>query len=523
MTCKGLYRCHRSTVCLSLDEICDGVLHCPRGDDEVACNITCPDKCSCNGAVFTCRHDEIGVVLSQMPRSARKLNLAFSRFDNNTPYVDDFPHLAELILSNCNLEYINNMTFHLLSNLIVLDLSYNKLVTLYHKVFYGLNRLKILNLKGSYLLETLEAGTFLSLANVKGLEIVGTKIFRLKPDTFKGLDQLQYLNISRNKITIVEKDCFSGLTNLTDLDISFNNIELIELDMFTTLKSLKKLFTDSYKFCCFKPLLVKDENCEPKQDAFSSCSDLMKNDILRICLWIIGITALTGNIGVIIYRVMIERKLFSKPHILFIFNLSVSDLMTGIYLSIIAIADLLYKNEYILHEKKWRQSVPCTTAGILATISSEASVNFILLITLDRLFAVKFPFGDIKITKKIAIATTCVTWTAVMLLGILPVVFVDYFSASFYTKTGLCLALPFAPAQLEGWEFSSAIFVFYNMVIFIVIAACQCVIYQTAKSTSRIIPAKSQRDLQMAKKLFLVVITDFLCWMPIGVMGICNA
>jgi hypothetical protein len=196
--------------------------------------------------------------------------------------------------------------------------------------------------------------------------------------------------------------------------------------------------------------------------------------------------------------------------------------MTGIYLSIIAIADLLYKNEYIFHEKKWRQSVPCTTAGILATISSEASVNFILLITLDRLFAVKFPFGEKKITKKIAIATTCVTWTAVMLLGILPVVFVDYFSASFYTNTGLCLALPFAPAHLEGWEFSSAIFVFYNMVIFIVIAACQCVIYQTAKSTSRIIPAKSQRDLQMAKKLFLVVITDFLCWMPIGVMGICN-
>jgi hypothetical protein len=45
---------------------------------------------------------------------------------------------------------------------------------------------------------------------------------------------------------------------------------------------------------------------------------------------------------------------------------------------------------------------------------------------------------------------------------------------------------------------------------------------RTAKSTSRIIPAKSQRDLQMAMKLFLVVITDFLCWMPIGVMGICN-
>jgi hypothetical protein len=49
----------------------DSVLHCPRGDDEVACNISCPDKCSCNGAVFTCRHVDIDVVLSQMPRSTR--------------------------------------------------------------------------------------------------------------------------------------------------------------------------------------------------------------------------------------------------------------------------------------------------------------------------------------------------------------------------------------------------------------------------------------------------------------------
>jgi hypothetical protein len=143
------------------------VLHCPRGDDEVACNITCPDKCSCNGAVFTCRHDEIATVLSQMPRSTRKLNLVFSRFDNSTSLFDDFPHLAELILANCSLEHINNRTFYFLSNLIVLDLSYNKLVTLYRNVFNGLNRLKTLNLKGNYFLKTLEAGTFLSLSNVK--------------------------------------------------------------------------------------------------------------------------------------------------------------------------------------------------------------------------------------------------------------------------------------------------------------------------------------------------------------------
>jgi Leucine-rich repeat (LRR) protein len=67
-----------------------------------------------------------------------------------------------------------------------------------------------------------------------------------------GLGQLQYLNISRNKITIMEKDCFSGVNNLINMDISFNNIETFDSDMFETLKKLKKLFTDSYIFCCIK-------------------------------------------------------------------------------------------------------------------------------------------------------------------------------------------------------------------------------------------------------------------------------
>jgi hypothetical protein len=56
------------------------------------------------------------------------------RFDNSTTLFDDFPHLAELILANCSLEHINHRTFYFLSNLIVLDLSYNKLVTLYRNV-----------------------------------------------------------------------------------------------------------------------------------------------------------------------------------------------------------------------------------------------------------------------------------------------------------------------------------------------------------------------------------------------------
>ena len=68
---------------------------------------------------------------------------------------------------------------------------------------------------------------------------------------------------------------------------------------------------------------------------------------------------------------------------IFVLNLSLSDLLMGLFLFIIAIADLEYRNVYGFNDSKWRSSVTCTVAGLLATVSSEASVLFIFLITAE--------------------------------------------------------------------------------------------------------------------------------------------
>lgn len=38
--CEGAYRCHRSIICLSQHHVCDGIKHCPEGDDELFCGLT---------------------------------------------------------------------------------------------------------------------------------------------------------------------------------------------------------------------------------------------------------------------------------------------------------------------------------------------------------------------------------------------------------------------------------------------------------------------------------------------------
>jgi hypothetical protein len=229
--------------------------------------------------------------------------------------------------------------------------------------------------------------------------------------------------------------------------------------------------------------------------------------------------ALFGNFGVIMYRVIFERRTIYKPSVFLILNLSISDFLTGIYLVIIAIADTVYKGNYILNEKEWRQSIICKFAGVLMTIASEASVNFILLIALDRFIAVHQPFKHRNITLKLTAVAVSGVWIFVTLLGTIPLVFIDYFSESFYTKQGVCLALPFVTKNISGWEYSMSIFVIYNSVVFIIIAVCQLMIYHTAKGSGVIMSTKTRQDLTLARKLFVVVLTDFLCWIPIGVMG----
>nr|KAG5686927.1 hypothetical protein BaRGS_018916 [Batillaria attramentaria] len=43
-TCPGFYRCRASRVCVHRDHVCDGNYHCPQRDDELFCQLDCPDN-----------------------------------------------------------------------------------------------------------------------------------------------------------------------------------------------------------------------------------------------------------------------------------------------------------------------------------------------------------------------------------------------------------------------------------------------------------------------------------------------
>jgi hypothetical protein len=104
-----------------------------------------------------------------------------------------------------------------------------------------------------------------------------------------------------------------------------------------------------------------------------------------------------------------------------------------------------------------------------------------------------------------------------------PIIFESYFQKRFYNRSGVCIALPFTRDRPPGWLYSVTLFIGFNFATFLLIAFGQWSIFmEVRKSSVRTKKIKSARkkDLVVARNLLLVVTTDFLCWFPIGVMGI---
>ncbi|XP_060558250.1 uncharacterized protein LOC132718555 [Ruditapes philippinarum] len=521
--CPNAYRCAWSKNCISLEQVCDGYVHCYHGDDERLCSFRCPVKCRCSGYAMFCSHSNITMGdVYNMSDTARQLDL--SRNVNLRKVLEnshlEFTSLAILNLSRCNIVNISTEAFHGLRNIFTFDLSFNDIRTLQSNVFHHLKHLRLLQLKGNSKLSSIEAGAFNKLTLIRELNLANAQLKVINAYSFAGLE-LDVIDLSNNTIVEIKEFAFRDLF-VSKIDISGNKVTKFNKGIFTGVTGLAELHTPAYKFCCIRPNYLDEEQCLPTKDEFSSCEDLMRLSALQTMLWLIGLTALIGNALSIIYRLVYDRKRLRIGYGVFVTNLAGADLLMGIYLMIIATADALFRKRYIFMDDYWRNSVWCNVAGFLSTVSSEASVLFLCLITIDRLIMIKFPLKQIRITWKIAHLLSAVMWILSIFIAVIPFIFSGYFQDQFYTKSGVCIALPLTRDRPPGWVYSVAIFVGLNFITFVLVAFGQIAIFMEFKKTVIAHTANKARkqDLTIARNLLLVVTTDFLCWFPIGVMGI---
>jgi leucine-rich repeat-containing G protein-coupled receptor 8 len=290
--------------------------------------------------------------------------------------------------------------------------------------------------------------------------------------------------------------------------------------MFDGLINILYLQVDSYTLCCAQPKAVSKIQCSAPINEISSCSQLIDIPLLSIAIWYIALFAVFGNFFGAFYRLYL-RKTKSSFAILSI-NLNIADFLMGIYLYVIAGANLNFDGRYGFEDYFWRHSTSCAFAGVLATLSSEASALFVLFITIDRILIVRFPFSILGQRVLIAKIASGFIWVISLLLSLVPLFGNEYFD-EYYSSSGICISLPLSVIRKPGWEYSMAIFVGANFAIFIGILIGQLVIFMDAVRMGKEVKSQPlnqrRREIGLAKTLIAVAVTDIFCWIPIGTIG----
>ncbi|CAG2236616.1 G-protein coupled receptor GRL101 [Mytilus edulis] len=327
----------------------------------------------------------------------------------------------------------------------------------------------------------------------------GNGIEEIYPSAFVGLSQLQTLDLSHQRLVTLQSGTFLGLRSLFSLDLSYNTIQIIQGG---GLNGLLKLLTLD---------ISNNEIMMIESNAFHGLPNLRTLDIPMSFL-----TAVWSRRWKIATQ---NQTNFRLVHSFLIANLAIGDFFMGVYLMIIAVVDTYYRGNYYIYDRYWRESVMCKFAGFISTLSSELSVLTLTVITIDRLVCIIFPLKLKRLGMKEALIVMPSLWVLVVFLSACPLLGIEYFE-NFYGRSGVCLAFHITPDHVGGWEYSVFVFLVLNFVSFLLIFLSYLWMFFVAKKTTTAVrKSKALSDKSMAKRMTLIVMTDFMCWVPIILLG----
>ncbi|GFO11890.1 thyrotropin receptor [Plakobranchus ocellatus] len=256
------------------------------------------------------------------------------------------------------------------------------------------------------------------------------------------------------------------------------------------------------------PKDYSDVICTPRPNAFNPCEDVMGYEWLRVFVWLVLLAAIGGNVVVMVVLLTARSKL-TVPKFLMC-NLSFADFLMGLYLLLIASVDVHFLGEYFTHAVSWQNDGGCQVAGFLTVFSSELSVFVLTVITLERWYAIS---QAIHVNKRLRMRqATCLIfagWMYASGLAILPLL-----GVSGYGAVSMCLPME-ANDPLDILYISSLLI--FNGIAFTAICWCYISMFLKVRASENM--ARSN-DATIAKRMAILVLTNFICWAPIAFFGL---
>lgn len=248
--------------------------------------------------------------------------------------------------------------------------------------------------------------------------------------------------------------------------------------------------------------------CLPMPGPFLPCADLFDWWTLRCGVWVVFLLALLGN-GTVVFVLVCSRSKMDVPRFL-VCNLAAADFFMGIYLGILAIVDAATLGEFRMFAIPWQMSLLCQLAGFLAVLSSELSVYTLAVITLERNYAITHA---IHLNKRLSLRQAgyimSVGWIFALIMALLPLL-----GVSDYRKFAVCL--PFETTTGVASLTYVVSLMFINGCAFLTLMGCYLKMYWAIRGSQ----AWNTNDSRIAKRMALLVFTDFLCWSPIAFFSV---
>ncbi|XP_032960500.1 relaxin receptor 2 isoform X3 [Rhinolophus ferrumequinum] len=456
---------------------------------------------------------------------------------------------AFLGLHNLQILYLNHNcitalrpgVFKDLHQLTWLILDDNPITRISQQLFTGLNSLFFLSMVNNYL-EALPKQLCAQMPQLNWIDLEGNRIKRLTNSTFLSCNALTVLFLPKNQIDFVPEKTFSSLKNLGELDLSSNmimelpayifkdlnllqklDLERIEIPnvntrMFEPMRNLSHIYFKNFRYCSYAPHV---RICMPLTDGISSFEDLLANDLLRTCVWVIASITCFGNLFVIGMRSCIKAE--NTTHAMSIKILCCADCLMGVYLFLVGFFDIKYRGQYQKYALLWMESLPCRLMGLLAVLSTEVSVLLLTYLTLEKFLVIVFPFSNIRPGKRQTSVILTGIWIVGFLIAVIPFWNEDYFG-NFYGKNGVCFPLYDDQTEEIGSKgYSLGIFLGVNLLAFLIIVFAYvimfCSIQKTALQSSET-RNHIGREVAVANRFFFIVFSDAICWIPVFVIKI---
>lgn len=192
-------------------------------------------------------------------------------------------------------------------------------------------------------------------------------------------------------------------------------------------------------------------------------------------------------------------------------NLAVSDMLMGLYLSVIAIQDHQFREQYHSKSLEWVNSWSCIIIGMFAMTSSEVTLLILTFISIERFLLIAGPFSSRRRlnTNNIQLCLFAI-WLSGGTIALFPgvykylccccgtffVIFFLFHSVILYRKSthfygsyaGTCIPLHLQERFPIGWEYSATIFMGVNASLLLLIAYLYLALFISVWRTQKMTP-----------------------------------